>query len=67
MFLYWPLHFINNHLGKGGAVAEVGGEGAGLSGTGTMWPDKKDFTFMKTFMEVLEVKLKPSWPGCLMQ
>ena len=28
------------HLGRGGAVAEVGGDGAGLSGTGTMWPDK---------------------------
>ena len=41
----WGTSGINNHikmylkkinLGRGGAVAEVGGEGAGLSGTGTM-------------------------------
>ena len=32
--------FFTLHLGRGGAVAEVGGDGAGLSGTGTMWPDK---------------------------
>ena len=28
--------FFMLHLGMGGAVAEVGGDGAGLSGTGTM-------------------------------
>ena len=32
--------FFIIHLGRGGAVAEVGGEGAGLRGTGTMWPEE---------------------------
>lgn len=41
------------HLGSGGAVAEVGGEGAGLSGTGTIWPEASRILLYEDIYESL--------------
>ena len=47
------MYFNKIYLGRGGAVAEVGGEGAGLSGTGTMCPDKSRIYLYEDIYESL--------------